>query len=619
MLTNVLIISALILGVIVYLIYWLLRPQNDNVNSGSLDFSKYNLEEMKAFIVEEMNKLTGTNLYDLALNEEDMIRLQNQRTELKSALKGCRTGNIYDKIYVKSIMFDIFIRQYKLTETNINHVIPFEDPDSLNIQDKFEILLYRLKQQHKHQALSFMIRNYGLDRLRTTTGDMRDAMYEVSEADILAIYPKVVNSSLSLHEKLEVIVQRIYQQVYGHGVIDEIRDQQIEGVSGGVSGLPPGLVTLEDEERYLENMRHSKTQSYDSIWVMDQGKSFYFSFLTFGSHFELKRICQNIYRHNMPGMLTEDNGFIVNELADGSRINVMRPPYSESWAFFNRKFNVKYTSFEHYLKPSDRDVKNWELPAQLISYLMRGSRTTVVNGPQAVGKTTLLMAMLGEIYSWLPIRILEMSFELHARKLYPKANILSVRPTGSISNQMAMDNLKKTDGKINVIGEAATDEQVIAAIQAKQTNLFSLLSYHAQSMEDLILGLRNSLLKTGVYRDEFTAEIDVVRFVDFSIQLSSTVDGFRFLQISECVPIRYKAEYDKRDIRHAFMDFFERMTDRKTFEERVIVSFENGRYVAKEKISDATKEKMFRHMLPEDQQAFQQFEAQFWSETEEAA
>ena len=43
---------------------------------------------------------------------------------------------------------------------------------------------------------------------------------------------------MTLSDKINVIVQRIYQHYKGYSSIDEIRDMNIDGVSGGVSGLP---------------------------------------------------------------------------------------------------------------------------------------------------------------------------------------------------------------------------------------------------------------------------------------------------------------------------------------------------------------------------------------------
>lgn len=610
-LINLILICVLLLAVIIYLTYLLLRPQQTNTKEKMT--VRVSLDDLKSYVIEEINKLTGSNLYDLALDEDDFIRLQNQRSELKSAIKRCASGNLYDKIYVKSIISDILMKGYEFDDTTINYVIPFDDPEQLTAIDKFDIVLYVLKQQYKYQALNYMIKAFGLDQLRNLIEDGQSHAYIVTSDDIERIYKRVMAKySLSLHDKLEIVTQRIYQQTYGLGVIDEIRDMEIEGVSGGVSGVPPTLVTLDDEEEFLKNMRYSKPQSFDSIWVMTGGITYYLSFLSFGTHHELKRICQTIYKHNMPGMLSERQPYIVNDLADGSRINVMRPPYSSSWAFFNRKFNTMFTTYKQYLNSKGEIIPNWECVAELLKFMMRGSQTTVITANQGVGKTTLIMTMIGDIYPWLKIRIFEMAFELNAQRLYPERNILNVRPVGEVTTQMAMDNLKKTDGDILIVGEAATDEEVIAAIQAKQVSKSTILSHHAQTFDDLVFNLRNSTLKAGLFRDEIVAQQEVVNFIDFNVHLAMDHRGFRYVErITECIPLSHREPYSD-DINQATLQFFERITDRRTYEARDILVFENGQYVTKNRISDQRRMKMLRNMTPEDRDAFQAFEEAHW-------
>ena len=53
----------------------------------------------------------------------------------------------------------------------------------------------------------------------------------------LKIFMKKKILVLSFKDKLEVVVQRIYQHYKGYSSIDEIRDMNIDGVSGGVSGF----------------------------------------------------------------------------------------------------------------------------------------------------------------------------------------------------------------------------------------------------------------------------------------------------------------------------------------------------------------------------------------------
>ena len=114
-------------------------------------------------------------------------------------------------------------------------------------------------------------------------------------------------------------------------------------------------------------------------------------------------------------------------MKDGSRILVVRPPFSESWAFFVRKFYIKNVTLEMLIKD-----KNAELPINLIKYIIKGSMITSVTGQQGSGKTTMLMAMVKHIYPTLTLRIQEMAFELNLRKLYPDRNILSFRETETI-------------------------------------------------------------------------------------------------------------------------------------------------------------------------------------------
>src|SRR5690606_27189071 len=94
--------------------------------------------------------------------------------------------------------------------------------------------------------------------------------------------------------------------------------------------------------------------SYDSVWIFYKGKSIHLSFLSFGSEQELKRVCLNIYKYNNPGQLSETNGYKVNEMKDGSRVVVLRPNFSESWAFFVRKFDLPNASLEQLIKHDHR-------------------------------------------------------------------------------------------------------------------------------------------------------------------------------------------------------------------------------------------------------------------------
>lgn len=124
------------------------------------------------------------------------------------------------------------------------------------------------------------------------------------------------------------------------------------------------------------------TQQGDVVrWLFYKGKSIHLSFLSFGSEQELRRVCQNVYKYNFPGQLSEANGFKVNEMADGSRVVVLRPRFSESWAFFVRKFDVQNATLEQLIQDD-----NAELPIGLIRYLVLGERITAITEHKAAAR-----------------------------------------------------------------------------------------------------------------------------------------------------------------------------------------------------------------------------------------
>ncbi len=504
-----------------------------------------------------------------------------------------------------------------LNKESINNVIHFERPSFLSIQDKFDIMLYAYKKDHGLDALSVMIAENAFDVLKHIIEDGQTASYIITPEEIEDLYNKK-HPRLSYEDKLLIVSQRIYQMYKGFGVIDEVRDMNIDGISGGgVSGTTRlDQLNQSGDGDYISQIT-AIPKNYDSIWIFYKGKSIHLSFLSFGSENELRRICQNIYRYNKAGQLSEDKGFKVNEMQDGSRVVVVRPSFSESWAFFVRKFHIANVTLEELIKdPGGHLVIN------MLRYLVKGgARVTSVTGSQGSGKTTMLMAMVREIYATLTLRIQEMAFELHLRNVYPMRNILTFKETDTISGQAGLDVQKKTDGSVNILGEVATDEVAVWMLQMAQVaSLFTIFTHHAKTVNDLVLSLRNALLKCDVFRNEKVAEQQVVAVLDFDVHLERDITGKRYIsRISEIVALDHEKAYS-RSYRNAnnsdermtlFMDtmtdYFTRQTDRKVYETRNIIEFEEGRYVVKNKISKKNLQAMSSHMSIEDQEKFRIF------------
>lgn len=192
------------------------------------------------------------------------------------------------------------------------------------------------QKDHGQNAFNVIVSKYSLDTLQKLPDGSKG--YKITEEQIRHIYQSE-QPRLSIQDKIEIIVQRAYQIYKGLGVIDELRDQNIDGVNGGTSGMPPDVVQTTDFLEYTKQ-QHFIPQSYDAVWTFYRGKSLHLEFLSFGSEKELKRVCQNIYGFGNPGQLNESKGYIINDMADGSRVVVVRPKMAESWAFLSANLTI---------------------------------------------------------------------------------------------------------------------------------------------------------------------------------------------------------------------------------------------------------------------------------------
>ena len=380
---NILLIVLVIVVALALLFSFIKKRKNEEKEDIlEVDDKTYTLEKMIEFVKKRLDEITKINLYDIGLSEEELKRRKNKKYELKRALKGCTYGDVNDKKYVKELIYDLLYKEYGVDETNVSKAIPFDIPSLLTAQDKFEIILYMYKNEFGYEALSEIIKKYQLDRLKYIEGEAKPS-YVITEDEVNEIYEKE-NFVLALEDKINVVVQRIYQKYKGYSSIDEIRDMNIDGVSGGVSGLPESFLSqvAQTDGDYLSQIaEHKVPRACDSIWIMYAGKSIRLAFLSFGSEAELKRVCQNIYKYNNPGQLSDTNGYKINEMKDGSRVVVVRPSMSETWAFFVRKFDVKRAALEQIVHGPGK-----EETIDLLKYLVKGARIISLTGEQGCRK-----------------------------------------------------------------------------------------------------------------------------------------------------------------------------------------------------------------------------------------
>lgn len=599
------------------LVFMILRRNKDEQLAKNEDDFRFEIAQVQIYVQKAFQEIINASPFMGNPSAEEYSRRKNRRKELRSALRACMLGDQSAKNYVKSYMKDLLINTYGFNETNINLVIPFDRPDRLTDAEMFDILLYVYQQTYKRDAFNHIVEKYELDKMVVSeTGDKR---YVISSENVRFIYEKE-KPKLSFAEKLDVVIQRVYQHYKGLGVVDELRDQNVDGVSGGTSGIPESVVKSLDFDIMMDKSIYIP-RSYDSVWVYYNAKPIHLEFLSFGSEKELKRVCQNIYTFGSPGQLSESKGYMVNDMADGSRVLVVRPKMAESWAFIVRKHPAGKVDLKKLVRG-----KNAEIAIKLLINLVRGKQTLALTGPQGSGKSTLLRGLIGYIYVK-NIRIQEMFFELWARKAYPLKNILTFRETPTNSAQEGIDISKKSEGAVGIVGEAASHEVVSLAIQqGTVASEFTLVTHHAKTFDLLISSMRNSLMaaENANFSSEKTAEEQVVSWLGFNVHMIVSGGERHIARITECVPVIKQPDLPKEYLKEntiegkldglisSIQEYINRTTSPKTYEKRDVLIFENGEYKAHEKMTKEKYNEMLMNMDQDDRNEFESFVEEFW-------
>lgn len=523
-------------------------------------------------------------------SDEEWEALYKRKKRIQNAMRNCVHGIDADKIIVKDLIKQI-IQELLPTREDICDVVDF-DSAFVDPHIRFEILMHFLKKKYGKDSMKYLIDKYHLDDVRYIIEQGQTPSYAVTNEMFDEVYHREMGFIVTIDyiDMLDIMATLLYEQYKGFGVIDTLRDQNIDGYNIGTSGSIISRVINKDKKI---------AKAPRSVWIYNRGRYIHLRFLTFGSEEEIRRVIQLHIRYNNPGPLTEKRGYIVNTMYDKSRVLAIRPPASEYWAMFVRKFSLSDASLEFLINPQIKDIdefgseisrpkyKNADIPLQLIKFLMLGQVTCAFTGRQGSGKTTMMAAAIQPIDARLTIRILEMAPELYLRELYPQRNILSVQETQTVTAAELQDALKKSDAALSIVGEVATDIIAARMIQMGQVaSVFTIFSHHANRAQDLVFALRNSLMNAGNFNNEKTAEQQVLDVVRIDVHLDYDVEGNRYIErITEIVKLDEGVPYPKYDpkdpvnsMNRIQTEYYRRRTDRMSFTTIDILRFDHDEF-----------------------------------------
>lgn len=479
------------------------------------------MTQLREYIKSVIRKYAeGEIPFGLPHREKKKYMVQVQK--LRKALRACVYGEVGEKAYVKYFIMRELIA-LNLTLDEKDRLLPVNAPERMTPKQKFDIVLHSYMKRYGTDGFLQLCTVWNLPgEVERADG----AYFEITAEDVNRMY-EGEHILLTDREVMELICDEVYE-VFGHGVIDRLRDCRLEGISGGVSGLPEQFFRYEDEFRELYAGNHA----YDSVFVMFRGNTVRLSFLSFECEGELRRVTKSLLRYEALGELSYYNPYMVNDMKDGSRVFACRPPFSESWAFFVRKFD----SIEE-KHPEDLIVgEGAEHIIKVLELFVGGGLHVAITGAQGSGKTTLLKALVRYINPKYNLRIEESVFELWMRKEFPYRNILTFRETESVSSTEGLDAFRKTDGNCLMMGEIGNIQAAALMIELSQVSEQQLFTHHAMSTEKLLGYFRNALLRTGAYSDERMAQNQVTEALDIHVLCEKDLNGNRHVkEITEIV------------------------------------------------------------------------------------
>lgn len=603
MLNNILIVASLLgLVVMLFVMYQRSKSQQEFVEEIDYDTIDKVVEAVKLEMVEIIK-----DDYSLGLTESEFNALYKRKARIQEALRNCVYGIDSAKIIVIELIRTFIAENVSMDQ--VEELLGLTDGQDPSDHIKFEILMYRYKKKYGKGALAAWIDKNGFANEKQSDGtdsNKNDMAYYIDVEELYMSYDEE-DIHLTNDEKIDVLAILVYQLYKGFGIVDTLREMDVNGFNMGTSGS------------ILSNLNKQKAgimKATNAVWLYYQGKYIHLRFMNFGTEDELKRIVQLLVRWGNPGPLTAKRGYMVNTMYDKSRILALRPPASEYWAIFVRKFSLSDVSPKALIvKPY---TKRGDLPMNLIEFLMRGQVTCGVTGRQGSGKTTLMSSIIRFIDPRYTIRVLEMAPELYLRELYPTRNILSVQETNTVTAAELQDALKKSDAAVSIVGEVATDVIAARMIQMGQVaSIFTIFSHHANTAKDLVFALRNSLVNAGGFSNMSTAERQVIDVVKCDIHLDYTPDGKRYIErISEIVPLAEGVPYpelDKNDLQYskAMLDkeYYERSTDRVSFYTHDILKYDlnTHTYYVCDRFTPALESRMRMVMHPDVRKAYDKF------------
>ena len=393
-------------------------------------------------------------LQDIINSIKDIMENYKEDKELKllhqKKIDQAAAGGIEAKSYVKEEIMKVCLKDLntKITEENIDDLI---------------------KQYH----VNYYENIYG--------NDPDDRFCQLFEHMVLS-----ENDDFDV--KIDRLVQIIYQELYGLGVIDELCEGHIDET--GVNGK-------------------------DYIWIQVGGLKRQMKKLHFQSQAILQKKVSTAISFDSKNDITASEPIVYCQRMNGSRVTAVIPPVAKYPILNIRHFHLANVTKYDLV---DKATLTKEA-VRFIELVFKGRPNFLIIGQQGSGKSTLLRVLLNEVSDAIGIGTIENMFELNLDDYYPNKNVIALQSTEKFPADKLFELMLRQNRDIVLLGEIRSSNEAVETINAMLRQCRgSAATFHSSSPTRAVHDLRNLCMRSSQYKDFLTAQFDVADAIDLILE-----------------------------------------------------------------------------------------------------
>ncbi len=455
-----------------------------------------NIYKTMGILYEKIDEITS-NINKYA----DVFGIPNSEAErdiddLKN-FKEVAIGNKHARAYIINLYTKLLISYFEFDDETAGEYINFKNILDNDIRIIYELIL-------SVYDVSYLIEAYRLD-------------FKISEEDFIEIAKKEEDEIRAHFSRIVVKIRLLATILYS------IEDGQ------------DAIDTLQ-----YHNINEIGFNRKDYIWISYKSNKYFLSFLSFKDEDTLVNI-QSKTTINTKPHYSPKNPIVVSNKDNSNRITVagyISTPTKKHLYYNERIFNLPDISLE-----TMKDELNTidELIFDLININQEGKGKYLITGSDmGVGKSTLLVAMLGKIPDKWSIGIIDSQDETQADVKYPDKDIRMLIVNPIIGIKENFEKILKMKRDILNVGEITSPEHIAELINSGlRLNSGVGATMHSYSPYEVVTNCRNLMIRSDMYDSSEVAESDISRCIDLIIHLRRHPLENRRIVVDRIVEIEY--------------------------------------------------------------------------------